>query len=87
MYLIVSLIVLVCLLLFIRFIPKNSDIKLFKEINEFLEDVEYDDEYALLGVILIAISLIWIISLPLLVLLLLFYIFLNLLKKIIKQKS
>lgn len=86
MYLIVSLIVLVCLLLFIRFIPKNSDIKLFKEINEFLEDTEYYDEYALLGVILIAISLIWIISLPLLVLLLLFYIFLNLLKKIIKQK-
>lgn len=83
MYLIVSLIVLVCLLLFIRFIPKNSDIKLFKEINEFLREVEYDDEYALLGGILTVISLMWILFLPLLVLLLLFYIFL---KKIIKQK-
>ena len=87
MYFIVSLIILVCLLLFIRFIPKNSDIELFKEINEYLEDVTYYDDYTFLGGILIALSLLWIIFLPLLVLLLIFYFFLSFLRIIINKRN
>ena len=87
MYFIISLIVLICLLLFIRFRPKNSNIGLFKRLNEFFEDITCEEEYIIIGFILLFISLLWVIVPPLLVLSLVVHIFIKLLKKVIDKGS
>ena len=87
MYLIVVLIMLICLLLLIRFRPKNSKIFFFNVLNEYIDEIRYDEDYCIMGGVILVLSLLWFLTLPVLIILFIFSLFLNILKKIINKGS
>ena len=86
MYLIISLIVFICILLFLKFIPKESNNTIIKCLNKGIKNAnEYEDFPGYTSAILL-ISFLWILTIPIIILIIVNYLISIFVKFILKDK-
>lgn len=86
MYLIISLIVFICILLFLKFIPKESNNTIIKDLNKGIKNAnEYEDFPGYTSAILL-ISFLWILTIPIIILIIVNYLISIFVKFILKDK-
>lgn len=86
MYLIISLLVFVCILLFLKFIPKESNNTIIKDLNKGIKNAnEYEDFPGYTSAILL-ISFLWILTIPIIILIIVNYLISIFVKFILKDK-
>lgn len=86
MYLIISLLVFVCILLFLKFIPKESNNTIIKDLNKGIKNAnEYEDFPGYTSAILL-ISFLWILTIPIIILIIINYLISIFVKFILKDK-
>lgn len=86
MYLIISLLVFVCILLFLKFIPKESNNTIIKGLNKGIKNAnEYEDFPGYTSAILL-ISFLWILTIPIIILIIVNYLISIFVKFILKDK-
>jgi hypothetical protein len=86
MYLIISLLVFICILLFLKFIPKESNNTIIKGLNKGIKNAnEYEDFSSYTSAILL-ISFSWILTIPIIILIIVNYLISLFVKFILKDK-
>lgn len=86
MYLIISLLVFICILLFLKFIPKESNNIIIKDLNKGIKNAnEYEDFPGYTSAILL-ISFLWILTIPIIILIIVNYLISIFVKFILKDK-
>lgn len=86
MYLITSLLVFICILLFLKFIPKESNNTIIKNLNKGIKNAnEYEDFPGYTSAILL-ISFLWILTIPIIILIIVNYLISIFVKFILKDK-
>lgn len=86
MYLIISLLVFICILLFLKFIPKESNNTIIKDLNKGIKNAnEYEDFPGYTSAILL-ISFLWILTIPIIILIIVNYLISIFVKFILKNK-
>jgi uncharacterized membrane protein len=86
MYLIISLLVFICILLFLKFIPKESNNTIIKDLNKGIKNAnEYEDFPGYTSAILL-ISFLWILTIPIIILIIVNYLISIFVKFILKDK-
>ena len=86
MYLIISLLVFICILLFLKFIPKESNNTIIKGLNKGIKNAnEYEDFPGYTSAILL-ISFLWILTIPIIILIIVNYLISIFVKFILKDK-
>lgn len=86
MYLIISLIVFICILLFLKFIPKESNNTIIKDLNKGIKNAnDYEDFPGYTSAILL-ISFLWILTIPIIILIIVNYLISIFVKFILKDK-
>jgi uncharacterized membrane protein len=86
MYLIISLLVFICILLFLKFIPKESNNTIIKDLNKGIKNAnEYEDFPGYTSAILL-ISFSWILTIPIIILIIVNYLISIFVKFILKDK-
>jgi hypothetical protein len=86
MYLIISLLVFICILLFLKFIPKESNNTIIKCLNKGIKNAnEYEDFPGYTSAILL-ISFLWILTIPIIILIIVNYLISIFVKFILKDK-
>jgi uncharacterized membrane protein len=86
MYLIISLLIFICILLFLKFIPKESNNTIIKDLNKGIKNAnEYEDFPGYTSAILL-ISFLWILTIPIIILIIVNYLISIFVKFILKDK-
>ena len=86
MYLIISLLVFICILLFLKFIPKESNNTIIKDLNKGIKNAnEYEDFPGYTSAILL-ISFLWILTIPIIIFIIINYLISLFVKFILKDK-
>lgn len=86
MYLIISLLVFICILLFLKFIPKESNNTIIRDLNKGIKNAnEYEDFPGYTSAILL-ISFLWILTIPIIILIIVNYLISIFVKFILKDK-
>lgn len=86
MYLIISLIVFICILLFLKFIPEESNNTIIKNLNKGIKDANKHEDFPSYTSAILVISFSWILTIPIIILIIVVYLVSIFVKFILKNK-
>lgn len=86
MYLIISLIVFICILLFLKFIPKESNNTIIKCLNKGIKNANECEDFSGYTSAILLISFSWILTIPIIILIIVNYLISIFVKFILKDK-
>lgn len=86
MYLIISLLVFICILLFLKFIPKESNNTIIKNLNKGIKNANECEDFSGYTSAILLISFSWILTIPIIILIIVNYLISIFVKFILKDK-
>lgn len=86
MYLIISLIVFICILLFLKFIPKESNNTIIKCLNKGIKNANECEDFSGYTSAILLISFLWILTIPIIIFMIVNYLISIFVKFILKDK-
>lgn len=86
MYLIISLLVFICILLFLKFIPKESNNTIIKCLNKGIKNANECEDFSGYTSAILLISFSWILTIPIIILIIVNYLISIFVKFILKDK-
>ena len=86
MYLIISLLVFICILLFLKFIPKESNNTIIKCLNKGIKNANECEDFSGYTSAILLISFLWILTIPIIILIIVNYLISIFVKFILKDK-
>lgn len=86
MYLIISLLVFICILLFLKFIPKESNNTIIKSLNKGIKNANECEDFSGYTSAILLISFSWILTIPIIILIIVNYLISIFVKFILKDK-
>lgn len=86
MYLIISLLVFICILLFLKFIPKESNNTIIKGLNKGIKNANECEDFSGYTSAILLISFLWILTIPIIILIIVNYLISIFVKFILKDK-
>lgn len=86
MYLIISLLVFICILLFLKFIPKESNNTIIKCLNKGIKNANECEDFSGYTTAILLISFLWILTIPIIIFIIVNYLISIFVKFILKDK-
>lgn len=86
MYLIISLLVFICILLFLKFIPKESNNTIIKCLNKGIKNANECEDFSGYTSAILLISFLWILTIPIIIFIIVNYLISIFVKFILKDK-